>query len=119
MKLIKRSHARRCTIRRLTHWLKKTSDEKRGNPKKRKGPKNTSNKKRGNPKNARDSKRLPMKKEATLKSRGSKRALMKKEATPKMLGAKKKTFDEKGDNTKHKGLRKTPVPKNTPSSNKK
>jgi hypothetical protein len=71
-------------------------------------PKNTSNKKRGNPKNARDSKRLPMKKEATLKSRGSKRALMKKEATPKMLGAKKRLSMKKETTQNTRGSERPP-----------
>jgi hypothetical protein len=47
------SHEQRCATRPLVHWLiKKTSDEKRGNPKNAKGLiKKTPNKKIGNPKN--------------------------------------------------------------------
>jgi hypothetical protein len=92
---------------------KKTSDEKRGNPKKRKGAhqkrppmkkevtqktqrgssKKTSDEKRGNPKKHKraQQKRLPMKKEATKKTkRGpSKRSRREKEAL-----AKRKNFQQ-------------------------
>jgi hypothetical protein len=72
-----RSHEQRPTIRSLVHWLaKKTTDEKRDNPKKAKGL----------------TKKISDKKEATQKMQmgSSKRPSIKKEATQKYKGAHQK-----------------------------
>jgi hypothetical protein len=68
------SHEQRRAIRPLIYWLiKKTSDEKRGNPKMERGSlKRPSMKKEATPKTQRGSlKRPPMKKEATQKHKGA------------------------------------------------
>jgi hypothetical protein len=111
-----------CSITFFSRWLKrKTSDEKRGNPKTQGAQNKDLWWKKWQPQNARGSKqRPPMKKEATLKCKGLKTKVSdekrgnpkmqgaqnkdlwwKKEATPKCKGFKIKTSDEKRGKNQH------------------